>query len=173
MTTSQSLAQQRVSRLEALRADDLLELRSITLSKLQIEKDNLEVRKELTKFKREVTRLKNVNRRLTTENKTLLTQSGNREIEQKSLLDKANSIIRQANRRISELKEQLKYNTNGSPNTKEDCWQVLGLRRGSTTQLELKKRYKLLSVCYHPDKSGSDVMMKKINAAYEQAYKQL
>ena len=44
--------------------------------------------------------------------------------------------------------------------------EVLGLREAATLK-EISKVYQEKANCYHPDKGGSEEMMKKINWAYK------
>ncbi len=99
------------------------------------------------------------------------------------LLDRANETIRKANTRISELKIDLsskestirnlqdeisKLNSRSYSSSKEECpYEVLGLKLGETDKEKTKSNYKKLSNIYHFDRSGSNTMMKKVNAAYD------
>lgn len=99
------------------------------------------------------------------------------------LLDRANETIRKANARISELKIDLsskestirnlhdqisKLNSRSYSSSKEECpYEVLGLKLGETDKEKIKSNYKKLSNIYHFDRSGSNTMMKKVNAAYD------
>lgn len=50
-----------------------------------------------------------------------------------------------------------------------DAYDILGVEKGmdfEKTSAAAKKRYKILSVAYHPDKGGSDEVFQKINQAY-------
>ena len=105
-------------------------------------------------------------------------------------LSKANSIIRKANKRVNELKEQLNNNVLKKTITKLECeiselkselseskkqgyhgvdcdeYELFGLNSLSS-KIDIKRRYKMLSSIYHPDKNnGNGYMMKKINTAY-------
>lgn len=100
-------------------------------------------------------------------------------------IEKANSIIRLANQRVSELKQLIaerdvkishlqEENNRFSRNIKSDITgfsdfsdnAILGV--SETTSLEIiKKNYKKLSMIYHPDRGGSPHMMKLINATFE------
>lgn len=105
------------------------------------------------------------------------------------LLEKANETIRKANLRINELKGKLKDSDsriealqreinylmrkvkektqNNTGDTYKEPYEVLGLKPEATFA-EIKKRYKQLSIIYHPDKAGinGEKMMKLINKAY-------
>lgn len=96
-----------------------------------------------------------------------------RELEAK--LSKANNIIRTANCRINDLKFDLLMDSNTSganPNAgkknkvhERDPYEVLGLKSGAS-QEEIRKNYKRLSSVFHPDRSGNNQAMQKINDAY-------
>lgn len=78
----------------------------------------------------------------------------------------ANHTIRNANVRINELKS----NSNVGEVPQVSDYTLLGVNP-DTDKATIKKRYKTLSAVYHPDKGGSDLMMKRINAAYERIIK--
>lgn len=85
----------------------------------------------------------------------------------KENLDKANATIRAANARISELKEVVAksdanfYNLLGKYNKKGN-----GEFNFFNNCTDTKRRYKLLSAAYHPDKGGDSETMKNINDQY-------
>ena len=79
----------------------------------------------------------------------------------KRLLDEANATIRKANARITELKSGKSNQSLPSMND----YTILGAN-SDTSKAELKKKYKVLSSVYHPDKAGNGVMMQRINDAY-------
>jgi preprotein translocase subunit Sec63 len=100
-------------------------------------------------------------------------------------LDKANSIIRLANQRISELKQSLaekgaqishlkKENNRQRAAVENDIAAfsdfsdraIMGVSEEESFET-IKKNYKRLSLIYHPDKGGNPHMMKLINAPFE------
>jgi hypothetical protein len=104
-------------------------------------------------------------------------------------LEKANSIIRLANQRISELKQSLaEKNVQISHLEKENNRQraaiendvaafsdfsdhsIMGVSEEESFET-IKKNYKKLSLIYHPDKGGNPHIMKLINATFERLRK--
>jgi hypothetical protein len=104
-------------------------------------------------------------------------------------LEKANSIIRLANQRISELKQSLaEKNAQISHLEKENNRQraaiendvaafsdfsdhsIMGVSEEESFET-IKKNYKKLSLIYHPDKGGNPHIMKLINATFERLRK--
>jgi hypothetical protein len=105
-------------------------------------------------------------------------------------LEKANSIIRLANQRISELKQSLaEKNVQISHLEKENNRQraaiendvaafsdfsdhsIMGVSEEESFET-IKKNYKKLSLIYHPDKGGNPHIMKLINATFERLRKE-
>jgi hypothetical protein len=108
---------------------------------------------------------------------------------EKHSLEKANSIIRLANQRISELKQSLaEKNVQISHLEKENNRQraaiendvaafsdfsdhsIMGVSEEESFET-IKKNYKKLSLIYHPDKGGNPHIMKLINATFERLRK--
>ncbi len=100
-------------------------------------------------------------------------------------LEKANSIIRLANQRISELKQliverdvkishlqeendrlkgKMKSDVTGFSDFSDNA--ILGVSKITSLEI-IKKNYKKLSMIYHPDRGGDPHMMKLINATFE------
>ncbi len=106
------------------------------------------------------------------------------DLHYKTLLDKANEVIRASNERINFLKKEildsenhirererviikLKQNALRSDFTMKKN-EVFGLDSNCLDKVVIKHRYKQLSNIYHPDKSKSEKMMKIINNAYDE-----
>ncbi|WP_305372570.1 J domain-containing protein [Photobacterium leiognathi] len=118
----------------------------------------------------------------------------------RSLLDKANEIIRSANERVSQLKDSLsdsefmvqEVNNNLANANKEIIdlknklkdaeykathnnsytdFEWLGVPTGCRDAEAIKKNYKSLSLIFHSDRSGSDSIMKMVNAARDRLLK--
>ena len=98
----------------------------------------------------------------------------------REMLNRANATIRQANYRIEELKSLLiskevvidnleatieELNTSNTSG-KFSEYEILGVK-GSEDSLRLKKNFKTLSLIYHPDRCGSDSIIKIINNAHD------
>ncbi|MFT5925209.1 MAG: hypothetical protein ACI9LE_002215 [Paraglaciecola sp.] len=100
-------------------------------------------------------------------------------------LDKANSIIRLANQRVSELKQLIaqrdvkishlqEENNRLRGDIKSDAMRfsdfsddaILGVPETASVQM-IKKNYKKLSMVYHPDRGGNPHIMKLINVRFE------
>ncbi|WP_165312572.1 hypothetical protein [Vibrio ziniensis] len=83
------------------------------------------------------------------------------ELEKKKVVH-ANEIIKHANLRIACLSAGL---NNQTPIHSFDFFEDL------QTVDQIKKRYKLLSTTYHPDRGGNKKTMQLINDQYRQAFK--
>lgn len=53
------------------------------------------------------------------------------------------------------------------------CWEVLGMSRSSATRRDVEISYRSLARSAHPDSGGSDAAMAELNAAREEALRQL
>lgn len=53
------------------------------------------------------------------------------------------------------------------------CWEVLGLAAGSSTATAIKLAYQQLARRHHPDAGGTDAQMAEINAARDQALREV
>lgn len=83
------------------------------------------------------------------------------ELEKKKVVQ-ANEVIKHANLRIACLSAGL---NNQTPIYSFDFFEDL------QTVGQIKKRYKLLSATYHPDRGGNQKTMQLINDQYRQAFK--
>ena len=100
-------------------------------------------------------------------------------------LDKANSIIRLANQRVSDLKQLIVQRDVNISHLKEENNRlrgdmkanvmafsdfsdnaILGVPETASVQM-IKKNYKKLSMVYHPDRGGNPHIMKLINVTFE------
>ncbi|AOW77113.1 hypothetical protein A3Q34_09745 [Colwellia sp. PAMC 20917] len=109
----------------------------------------------------------------------------NQQVNGNDSLDKANSTIRLANQRVSELKHQIKErdmnilhlqteNIRLKGEVKADFLgfsdfsdhAIFGVSELSSFDA-IKKNYKKLSMVYHPDRGGDPHMMKLINSTFE------
>ncbi|EHC7287597.1 hypothetical protein [Vibrio parahaemolyticus] len=83
-------------------------------------------------------------------------------------LDRANGVIRQANKRIIDLKQELKDRPTITVTVTEPS-NGFNFFTPFKTEEQLKKAYKSLSLAYHPDRGGDTEIMKELNDQYKAA----
>lgn len=83
--------------------------------------------------------------------------------------------LQQQQQQIEQLQQELLLNARSMPNQDYAlACALLGFAaHDKLTLTGLKKRYKQLSLLYHPDKQGNDEQMKRLNHAFIQLEKQL
>ncbi|USD42142.1 J domain-containing protein [Vibrio sp. SCSIO 43135] len=131
-----------VERLQATNKDAALEAYNESIKLSPLDEANLTIRK--------------ANSRVAELKKTIDT------LEMEVLGGKA--VIKRRDERILDLEKQLE--SRGRTESSYTDYQWLGFSSSPSRQ-ELKKKYQRLTQVYHPDKGGCNVMMSKINGAYE------
>jgi septal ring factor EnvC (AmiA/AmiB activator) len=102
--------------------------------------------------------------------KVLLDQKANSE-KSKLVLEKRIESLSQNIQKLSKENSKLKLDIKNVEVNDINAYLLLGVNVSNFDITKAKSNYKKLSQIYHPDKSGSQEMMKKLNEAYDRLKK--